>query len=176
MQRRVARPVWRGLGGNVRCNAQRAALPPYATHLLEAGVSLRLISGVSGTRLSGYHHHLHASHSSSGSADSGGDKQAGGSPVGIELAEIMRQCGPAYRQKFAGHLPIQHLQAMQAIETCRTEALGGQVQYSYHSCRNRHFPSARTRMPRPGLNNSRRCCCRCPTSYSPSPCQLGCGN
>jgi hypothetical protein len=38
---------------------------------------------------------------------------------------------------------------MQAIETCRTEALGGQVyvcpdceqvQYSYHSCRNRHCP------------------------------------
>ena len=31
MQRRVARPVWRGLGGNVRCNAQRAALPPYTS-------------------------------------------------------------------------------------------------------------------------------------------------
>ncbi len=69
--------------------------------------------------------------------------------MGIELAEILRQCGPAYRQKYAGHLPIQHLQAMQAIETCRTEALGGQVyvcpdceqvQYSYHSCRNRHCP------------------------------------
>jgi hypothetical protein len=69
--------------------------------------------------------------------------------VGIELAEVLCQCGPAYRQKYAGHLPIQHLQAMQAIETCRTEALGGQVyvcpdcelvQYSYHSCRNRHCP------------------------------------
>jgi cytochrome c-type biogenesis protein CcmH/NrfF len=69
--------------------------------------------------------------------------------VGIELADIFRQCGPAYRQKYAGHLPIQHLQVMQAIETCRTEALGGQVyvcpdceqvQYSYHSCRNRHCP------------------------------------
>jgi hypothetical protein len=69
--------------------------------------------------------------------------------VGIELAEILRQCGPAYRQKYAGHIPTNHLQAMQAIETCRTEALGGQVyvcpdceqvQYSYHSCRNRHCP------------------------------------
>jgi len=69
--------------------------------------------------------------------------------VGIELADIFRQCGPAYRQKYAGHIPIHHLQAMQAIETCRTEALGGQVfvcpdceqvQYSYHSCRNRHCP------------------------------------
>jgi hypothetical protein len=69
--------------------------------------------------------------------------------VGIELAEILRQCGPAYRQKYASHIPIHHLRAMQAIETCRTEALGGQVyvcpdceqvQYSYHSCRNRHCP------------------------------------
>lgn len=69
--------------------------------------------------------------------------------MGIELAEILRQCGPAYRQKYAGHIPIHHLKAMQAIETCRTEALGGQVyvcpdceqvQYSYHSCRNRHCP------------------------------------
>jgi hypothetical protein len=69
--------------------------------------------------------------------------------VGIELADIFRQCGPAYRQKYAGSIPIHHLQAMQAIEACRTEALGGQVyvcpeckqvQYSYHSCRNRHCP------------------------------------
>jgi len=69
--------------------------------------------------------------------------------VGIELADIFRLCGLAYRQKYAGHIPIRHLQARQAIETCRTEALGGQlyacpdceqVQYSYHSCRNRHCP------------------------------------
>ncbi len=42
-----------------------------------------------------------------------------------------------------------HRQVMRAIEQCRTEALGGhvyscldceQVQYSYHSCRNRHCP------------------------------------
>ena len=69
--------------------------------------------------------------------------------MGIELADIFRLCGPAYRQKYARSIPIHHLQAMQAIEACRTEALGGQVyvcpdceqvQYSYHSCRNRHCP------------------------------------
>jgi len=69
--------------------------------------------------------------------------------VGLELADIFRQYGPAYRQKFSDQILPSHLQAMGAIEQCRTEALGGQVytcpecaeqQYSYHSCRNRHCP------------------------------------
>jgi hypothetical protein len=67
----------------------------------------------------------------------------------IELAEIFRQDGPAYREKFKGRIPASHLKAMAAIEQCRTEALGGHVytcddcaksRYSYHSCRNRHCP------------------------------------
>jgi predicted RNA-binding Zn-ribbon protein involved in translation (DUF1610 family) len=69
--------------------------------------------------------------------------------VAIELAEIFRSCGPTYRAKYAGRIPSNHRQAMRAIEACRTEALGGQLfvcpdcgemQYSYHSCRNRHCP------------------------------------
>ena len=69
--------------------------------------------------------------------------------MGIELAEIFRQYGPAYREKYAGQIPFIHLEVMRAIEQCRTEALGGQVyvcpecgeiQYRYHSCRNRHCP------------------------------------
>ena len=69
--------------------------------------------------------------------------------MGLELADIFRQYGPAYRQKYADQLLPSHRQAMRAIEQCRTEALGGQVyacpqcgevQYSYHSCRNRHCP------------------------------------
>jgi hypothetical protein len=69
--------------------------------------------------------------------------------VAIELAEIFRQYGPAYRQKYAAKLLSSHRQAMRAIERCRTAALGGQVyhcpacdetRYSYHSCRNRHCP------------------------------------
>jgi hypothetical protein len=69
--------------------------------------------------------------------------------VALELADIFRQYGPAYRQKYASRIPANHLKAMRAIEQCRTEALGGQVyrcpnceqvQYSYHSCRNRHCP------------------------------------
>ncbi len=69
--------------------------------------------------------------------------------MGIELADIFRGYGPAYRQKYSERIPSNHLQAMRAIESCRTEVLGGQVyvcpdcqqvQYSYHSCRNRHCP------------------------------------
>jgi hypothetical protein len=69
--------------------------------------------------------------------------------VALELADIFRQYGPAYRQKYASKLLPSHRQAMRAIEHCRTPALGGQVyrctacgetRYSYHSCRNRHCP------------------------------------
>ena len=69
--------------------------------------------------------------------------------MALELADIFRQYGPAYRQKYAARLLPSHRQAMRAIERCRTQALGGQlfsclacgeVRYSYHSCRNRHCP------------------------------------
>ena len=69
--------------------------------------------------------------------------------MALELADIFRQYGPAYRQKYASRMPASHLKAMRAIEECRTETLGGQVyvctacgetRYSYHSCRNRHCP------------------------------------
>jgi hypothetical protein len=67
----------------------------------------------------------------------------------VELAEIFRQYGPAYREKYAARMPPSHLAAMQAIEQCRSEALGGhryecpachEQVYSYHSCKNRSCP------------------------------------
>lgn len=67
----------------------------------------------------------------------------------LELADLFRRYGPSYRQKYASRMPANHLKAMRAVEQCRTAALGGQVyrcpnceqlQYSYHSCRNRHCP------------------------------------
>jgi hypothetical protein len=69
--------------------------------------------------------------------------------MGLELADLFRAYGAAYRKKYADKLLPSHRQAMWAIEYCRTERLGGQVygcpncqefQYSYHSCRNRHCP------------------------------------
>jgi hypothetical protein len=67
----------------------------------------------------------------------------------IELADIFRRPGPAYRAKCADRLLPSHLATMTAIEPCRTEALGGhlyqcpdcgKLEYSYHSCKNRHCP------------------------------------
>jgi ribosomal protein L37AE/L43A len=67
----------------------------------------------------------------------------------VEVAEIFRLHGPAYRAKFGPHLLPSHRRAMQDIEQCRTAVLGGQLyfcnqcqqqRYSYHSCKNRHCP------------------------------------
>ena len=67
----------------------------------------------------------------------------------VELADIFRDYGPAYRDKYGPRMLPSHLAAMRAIEQCRTEALGGHLYhctdcdeswYSYHSCRNRHCP------------------------------------
>jgi hypothetical protein len=64
-----------------------------------------------------------------------------------ELAGIFRQYGPAYRQTHA--LPLHQHRLMQAIQNCRTAALGGAVEWCdqcghtrivYRSCRNRHCP------------------------------------
>jgi integrase len=45
---KLARPVWRGLGGNVFRKELRAALPPYAKDLLDAGVPLDQVSNLLG--------------------------------------------------------------------------------------------------------------------------------
>ena len=67
----------------------------------------------------------------------------------VEVAEILRLHGPAYRAKFGSRLLPSHRRVMQDIEQCRTAARGGQVyfcrqcqtkRYSYHSCKNRHCP------------------------------------
>ena len=67
----------------------------------------------------------------------------------LEVADIFRSAGPAYRVAHAGHLSLHQLKVMSAIETCRTPALGGHVEacedcghwrIAYNSCRNRHCP------------------------------------
>jgi len=45
----------------------------------------------------------------------------------LEIADIFRAHGPAWRQANAGHVSLTQLKVMSAIEACRTEALGGHV-------------------------------------------------
>jgi len=67
----------------------------------------------------------------------------------LEVADIFRGHGPAWRQANAGHVSLGQLKVMAAIENCRTAALGGHVArcedcshtlIAYNSCRNRHCP------------------------------------
>ena len=67
----------------------------------------------------------------------------------LEVADIFRTHGPAYRRAHAGHLNLTQLKVMSAIEACRTDALGGHVaactkcshrHIAYNSCKNRHCP------------------------------------
>ena len=67
----------------------------------------------------------------------------------LEVADIFRAHGPAWRRANAGHVSLGQLKVMSAIETCRTAALGGHVaccekcahtHIAYNSCRNRHCP------------------------------------
>src|SRR5689334_608202 len=67
----------------------------------------------------------------------------------LEVADIFRDHGPAWRQAHAGHVSLDQLKVMSAIERCRTAALGGHVArcedcayttIAYNSCRNRHCP------------------------------------
>ena len=67
----------------------------------------------------------------------------------LEVADIFRRHGAAYRDIHAGHLSRAQRRVMGAIEACRTAALGGhveqcdgcgQIRIAYNSCRNRHCP------------------------------------
>ena len=46
----------------------------------------------------------------------------------LEVADIFRRHGPAYRQAHADHLGGTERRVMAAIEACRTPALGGHVE------------------------------------------------
>jgi len=67
----------------------------------------------------------------------------------VEVADIFRDHGVAWRHANRGHVSLCQLKVMSAIESCRTAALGGHVArcddcahttIAYNSCRNRHCP------------------------------------
>jgi putative transposase/transposase-like zinc-binding protein len=67
----------------------------------------------------------------------------------LEVADIFRRHGEAWRAANGGHISRQQRRVMKAIETCRTAALGGHVErcqdcahtrISFNSCRDRSCP------------------------------------
>ena len=67
----------------------------------------------------------------------------------LEVADIFRRYGPAWREAHRGHISLGQLKVMSAIERCRSAELGGHVLYcdhcqhtqvSYNSCRDRNCP------------------------------------
>ncbi len=75
----------------------------------------------------------------------------------LEVADVFRAYGPAWRHAQRGHLSLGQIKVMSAIEQCRSAALGGHVlrcqscehsEISYNSCRNRHCPKCQARAAR----------------------------
>ena len=71
------------------------------------------------------------------------------SRLALEVADILRRHGDAYREDNAGHLSRGQLKVMGAVRACRTAALGGHIErcgdcghsrIAYNSCGNRHCP------------------------------------
>jgi hypothetical protein len=81
---------------------------------------------------------------------------------GLEVADIFRDHGLAWREANRGHISLEQLKVMSAIERCRTAALGGHVArcenagcahtvISYNSCRDRHCPKCQAAASREWL-------------------------
>src|SRR5918997_2527500 len=108
---------------------------------------------------------------------------------GLEVADIFREYGVAWRRANAGHVSLSQLKAMSAIERCRTAALGGHVArcegcahavVAFNSCRNRHCPKCQGAAARKWLaereaellgrvGDERRAAFQRPVSHPPSP-------
>ena len=80
----------------------------------------------------------------------------------LEVADIFRDHGAAWRQANRGHVSLDQMKVMSAIERCRTAALGGHVarcendacghlHIAYNSCRNRHCPKCQAAASREWL-------------------------
>ena len=90
----------------------------------------------------------------------------------LEVADIFRGAGPAWRDEQRGHLSLAQLKVMSAIEACRSAALGGHVlhcagcgtdQIAYNSCRDRHCPKCQGSAARRWLEQ--RCADLLPVEY-----------
>lgn len=89
----------------------------------------------------------------------------------LEVADIIRAAGPAYREAYGPRLLPSHRRALDDLATCRTAARGGhlrrcdhcdETQYRYHSCRNRHCPKCHAEQTRRWLDLHRARLLPCP--------------
>ena len=89
----------------------------------------------------------------------------------LEVADIVRAAGPAYREAYGPRLLPSHRRALDDLATCRTAAQGGhlrrcdhcdETQYRYHSCRNRHCPKCHGEQTRRWLDRHRARLLPCP--------------
>ncbi len=96
---------------------------------------------------------------------------------GLEVADIFRRHGEAFRQAHAGHLGGVERRIMGAITACRTAVLGGHVEQcddcgairiAYNSCRNRHCPKCQGLARAQWLVNGHRSFPDCGLSIFPS--------
>jgi predicted Zn-ribbon and HTH transcriptional regulator len=87
----------------------------------------------------------------------------------LEIADIFRAYGPAWRRANAGHVSLTQLKVMAAIEACRTEALGGHVtacakcghnHIAYNSCKNQRCPKCQGPAARDWMAARAKTCCR----------------
>src|SRR6267142_2370061 len=78
----------------------------------------------------------------------------------LEVADVFRDHGAAWRHANRGHVSLLQLKVMSAIENCRTAALGGHVArcedcahttIAYNTCRNRHCPKCQAAASRQWL-------------------------
>ena len=72
----------------------------------------------------------------------------------LEVADVFRQFGPSYLERFGARMLPSHRRAIEDITACRTRAMGGHVYeccdcgehfHVYHGCRNRSCPACHTR-------------------------------
>jgi predicted Zn-ribbon and HTH transcriptional regulator len=80
-----------------------------------------------------------------------GSEEPAATKGGVELADILRAYGKSYRRNHP--LPLSHVKVIEAVERCRTAALGGHLEQcdrcgferpAYNSCRNRHCPKCQS--------------------------------
>ena len=78
----------------------------------------------------------------------------------IEVADVFRQFGPSYIERFGARILPSHRRAIEDIMACRTQAMGGHVYqccdcgehfHVYHGCRNRSCPACHTRQTKDWL-------------------------